>query len=232
MTPRSDYHDALAALEPATWPAYLDEHSGLPGPRGNLELAAAVADVGDTALFDDLIASGDEYRTFCGVVGLGSHAADDRVAHRLRGFSTDERWRVREAVATGLQRLGDVDLPALERIVLDWADDTDPLVQRAAAAAICEPRLLRTPEAAAVALEVCRRTTAALAARPGSERHLDGVRTLRRGLGYCWSVAVAADPVPGLVAFTALEEESDPDVVWIVRENSRKKRLLGLLQEQ
>jgi hypothetical protein len=225
----SHYRDDLTGLERAAWPAYLDEHSGLPGPRGNIELAVAVADLGDPELFDELIAGGDEYRTFCGVVGIGRAAADPRVAARMHELSKDGRWRVREAVAMGLQRLGDTDLPALERIVLAWADDPHPLVQRAAAAAVCEPRLLRAPEAAATAVEVCRRATAALAARPADERRDADVRTLRQGLGYCWSVAVAADPEPGLAAFAALRDETDPDVVWIVRENLGKKRLAGLL---
>lgn len=223
------HRQELALLDRAAWPAYLDAHSGLPGPRGNIELALAVADLGDAALFDELIASGDEYRTFCGVVGIGEAAADPRVAARLRELSKDGRWRVREAVAMGLQRLGDADLLSLERIVLDWADDRHPLVNRAAAAAICEPRLLHAPEAAATAVEVCRRCTAGLVARPADERRGAGVRTLRQGLGYCWSVAVAADPEPGLAAFAALDE-TDPDVAWIVRENRSKKRLQRLFE--
>jgi hypothetical protein len=170
----------------------------------------AVADLGDPELFDELIAGDDEYRTFCGVVGIGRAAADPRVAARMHELSKDGRWRVREAVAMGLQRLGDADLPALERIVLAWAADPHPLVQRAAAAAVCEPRLLRAPEAAATAVEVCRRATAALAARPADERRDPDVRTLRQGLGYCWSVAVAADPEPGVAAFAALRDETDP----------------------
>ena len=228
MTRIADYRDALAGLPPATWPAYLDDHSGLPGPRGNIELALAVADLASPELDDELIASGDEYRTFCGVVGLGDRGADPEVRGRLRRLASDDRWRVREAVAMALQRLGDTDPPTLEEIVLAWADDPDPLVQRAAAAAICEPRLLTSPQAAAVAVEVCRRATASLAARPADDRRRLGVRTLRQSLGYCWSVAVAADPEPGLAAFGALDT-TDPDVAWIARENLEKKRLTRLL---
>ena len=228
MTRTAEYRDALAGLPPAEWPAYLDEHSGLPGPRGNIELALVVAELASPELDDALIASGDEYRTFCGVVGLGDRGADPEVRERLRRHASDDRWRVREAVAMALQRLGDTDPPSVEEIVRAWADDPDPLVQRAAAAAICEPRLLVTPEAAAVAVEVCRRATVALAARPAEERRRPDVRTLRQGLGYCWSVAVAADPGPGLAAFEALDT-GDPDVAWIVRENRTKKRLARLL---
>jgi hypothetical protein len=226
-----DYRAALERLDRDAWPAYLTEHSGLPGPRGNIELGQAVADTGDRETFDALIATGDEYLTFCGVIGLGAVLAaggDGRIADRLRRHASDQRWRVREAVAMALQRLGDADLPRLLALVRRWVGDTDPLVQRAAAAGICEPRLLRTAAAAATAVDVCRQATESLAARPQEERALPDVRTLRQGLGYCWSVAIAADPGPGLAAFAALDG-TDRDVAWIIRENRTKKRLASLL---
>ena len=231
MTAVERHREALRRLDEREWPAYLTENSGLPGPRGNLELIQAVADEGDLDLFDRLIATDDEYLTACGVVGLGAvlAAGDASQEVRLRRHAADDRWRVREAVAMALQRLGDVDLPRLLPIVTAWAEDPDPLVQRAAAAGICEPRLITQPEAAAVALQVCRRATDLLAARPRDTRKAPAVRTLRQGLGYCWSVVVAADPTPGLAAFDALRTSADPDVAWIVRENLKKKRLARLL---
>jgi hypothetical protein len=50
---------------------------------------------------------------------------------------------------------------------------------------------------------------------------------LRKGLGYCWSVAVAGDPERGLPRFAARRRH--PDVAWIVRENEGKRRLRVLL---
>jgi hypothetical protein len=191
-----------------------------------------VADEGTAAMFDDLIATGDDYLVFCGVVGLGRLLVEHdepSLVRRLRTHAADERWRVREAVAMALQRLGDGDLPRLIEVVSRWAADPDPLVQRAAAAGICEPRLLATPQAAATAIDVCERATHALAARPSGERRDPSVRALRQGLGYCWSVAVAADPGAGLPRFRALSASHDPDLAWIVRENSRKTRLARLL---
>ncbi len=208
---------------------FLDANSGLPGPRANLALAAAVADLADAQLIDALLAGDHEYRVLCGAMALGGLAAEPEAAARLRQLAADDRWRVREGVAMGLQRLGDSDLATMESLVLDWVDDPDPLVQRAAAAAICEPRLLATPAAAAVAIEVCRRATVSLGARPSALRREPAVRTLRQGLGYCWSVAVAADPEPGLTAFRELDGR-DPDIAWIIAQNLRKTRLARLLQ--
>lgn len=226
------YRADLRGLKKRQWPSYLKEHSGLPGPRGNIELAQAVAEESDPAQLDAFIATDDEYLVFCGVVGLGrllAQGAGDDVRQRLRTHAADDRWRVREAVAMALQRFGDADLPHMLDVVTDWAGDGNPLVQRAAAAGICEPRLLRTPMAATTAIDVCERTTRSLAARPSNERRDPGVRVLRQGLGYCWSVAVAADAIRGLPRFRKLSEDADPDVAWIVRENSKKARLAKLL---
>jgi len=229
VTSVAGHRAALEQVDRSSWPAYLTEHSGLPGPRGNLELMAAVADLGDRDLFDRLIATGDEYLVCCGVVGLGALVrTDGSVEALLRRHARDDRWRVREATAMALQRLGDLDPPRLFATVLDWVEDPDPLVQRAAAAAVCEPRLLGTPAAAAVALQVCRRATELLAHRPAESRRDPGVRTLRQALGYCWSVAVAADPAEGLAAFGRLDA-TDPDIDWIVRTNLTKKRLARLV---
>jgi hypothetical protein len=227
-----DYREALRSLPRSQWAAYLTEHSGLPGPRGNIELGQALADEADAHLVDELLATGDEYLCFCGVLGLGrqlAEASDQRVERGLRSYAADGRWRVREGVAMALQRLGDADLDRMLSVVQDWAGDGDPLVQRAAAAGVCEPRLLTGAAAAAVAVDVCDRSTRALAARPSGQRRSDGVRVLRQGLGYCWSVAVAADPSAGLPRFRALADLHDPDVDWIVRENAKKKRLANLL---
>jgi HEAT repeat protein len=230
VTRASLYRAALHGLDVRRWPEYLRENSGLPGPRGNIELAQAVADEGDAATFDAMIATDDEYLVFCGVIGLGRLLAEGvDVLSRLRGHAADPRWRVREAVAMALQRLGDADLPRLLTTVMSWVADPNPLVRRAAAAAVCEPRLLKTGPAAACAIEVCLRATEGLAALPPQRRRDADVRTLRQSLGYCWSVAVAADPAAGLPRFRAMAESGDSDVAWIVRNNSRKARLASLL---
>jgi HEAT repeat protein len=226
---RERYLTQLGTLVGADWTLYLSAHSGLPGPRANLELARAVADVADPDQLNQLLATDDEFSVLCGTIGLGRLLAEGNgeIEERLRATAADERWRVREGVAMALQRLGDADLPWLVDIVDRWASDPDPLVQRAALAGICEPRLLRTPWAAARAVEVCERVTRALVAQPPGLRRTESMRTLRQAHGYCWSVAVAADRVAGLSRFKALATQDDPDVAWIVRENSKKARLLG-----
>lgn len=240
MTKRHEFRDALRLLDESGIRDYLVTHSGLPGPRGNLELLAAFGDVAPAGLILDMVRSHDEYLAACAVAALGRlavEATDERgeeVLALLHGQARDSRWRVREGVAMALQRLGDLDVGRLCAVVRVWADDRDPLVQRAAVAGICEPRLLGDPLAAQGAIDACRTATASLAARPEPERRRADVRVLRQGLGYCWSVAVAGEPKRGLPAFAALESlaDADADLAWIVRENLKKKRLVRLLEDE
>ncbi|MGC5166925.1 HEAT repeat domain-containing protein [Luteimicrobium sp. DT211] len=219
--------------------SYLAERSGLPGPRANLELVAACADVAPEPLVRALARSDDEYERVCGVVGLGRllAAADDggrearALADELRSAAASEGWREREGVAMALQRLGDAEPARLRRLAVAWAAGPEPLVARAAVAGICEPRLLRDPDTARAAIEACRAATAALAAAPAVERREAPVRTLRKALGYCWSVAVAGAPEAGLPAFEdvgALAAD-DRDLDWVVRSNLRRARLQRVL---
>jgi hypothetical protein len=48
---------------------------------------------------------------------------------------------------------------------------------------------------------------------------------LRRGLGYCWSVAVVALPDEGKALMEKWLVNPDSDVQWIMRENLKKARL-------
>ncbi|MFJ2367998.1 HEAT repeat domain-containing protein [Microbacterium sp. NPDC087665] len=228
MSAKQVWVTALQGLDRAEIPAYLKEQSGLPGPRANLTLVDAVVSLADPDLAPLLLDDGDEYTAMCAAALIGRRADDPFAEEQARGLAADSRWRVREGVAIGLQHLGDRDVASLIPIARQWAEDADPLVQRAAVAALCEPRLLHTDAAKAAALEVCRIATERLAALPDSQRKGGSARTLRQALGYCWSIAVAANPEHGLPAFRALDT-AHADIAWIVAENRRKKRLSVLL---
>ncbi|NUU18730.1 HEAT repeat domain-containing protein [Cellulomonas humilata] len=235
MSARHDFQEALNGLDASGIRDFLTAHSGLPGPRGNVELIAAFGDVAPPGVILGLVGSQDEYLASCAAAALGRLVADGDDERRaellqvLHAEARDARWRVREGVAMALQRLGDADGAVLRAVVASWAADPDPLVQRAAVAGVCEPRLLKDGKTARGALDACRSATDSLARRPMSDRRNRDVRALRQGLGYCWSVAIAGDPEHGLPAFAELETSSDADVRWIVRENRKKARLKRLL---
>jgi hypothetical protein len=126
------YREALLVLDRDEWESFLLKESGLPGRRGNLELAQAVADLGDEQLFEHFLSfdaaqaptnSPYEFLAFCGVVGLGKLLAEGRgeFLPTLSQYASDPRWRIREGVALALQRLGVVDMDSFLVEMEKWS---------------------------------------------------------------------------------------------------------------
>ena len=225
------YREALRALD--NWDSFLLQESGLPGPRGNIELARAVAEEGDEELFLRYLAydeqraptnTPEEFLAFCGVLGLGRLLAEGKteLLVTLRQCASDARWRVREAVAMALQRWGAADMVSLLREMEVWGKGS-LLGQRAAAAALCEPCLLKDRDDRRRVLQVLDGIIASI--EGVEDRTSDQFKALRKGLGYCWSVAVAAAPHEGKRMMEVWFTSDDRDVLWIMKENLRKKRL-------
>jgi hypothetical protein len=231
MTKVERYIDILQALD--DWEPFLLAESGLPGPRGNLELARAVALEGEPALFERYLAFGPdrapvnapgEFLAFCGVLGQGRLLAEGQMEALavLRTHASDPRWRIREAVAQALQTWGDADMEGLLGEMEAWSRG-NLLERRAAAAALCEPRLLADPADVERVLGILDGIMASLVEI--EDRRSPEFKALRKGLGYCWSVAVAANPTLGKPAIEKWFTTGDRDVRWIMRQNLRKKRL-------
>jgi hypothetical protein len=121
-----------------------------------------------------------------------------------------------------LQRWGDADMPALLTEMADWAAG-NPWEQRAAAAALCEPRLLRQPEHTVAVLCILDGITVSILHL--TDRKSNAFKTLRQGLAYCWSVAVVALPDAGKPLMEKWLASPDPDIRWIMAENLKKNRL-------
>jgi hypothetical protein len=216
------------------WDAYLLRESGLPGPRGNLELAQAVAEEGDRACFERYLGYGpevaptntpQEFLAFCGVVGLGRLMAEgDRTQLAvLRAWANDPRWRLRgrspwpcNATATRIS-------------VACWQPCRTGQAARcwsaAVVAALCG-RACSVTCSGSSALDLLDRVTASL--EVVRDRRDDGFIALCKALGYGWSVAVAAHPETGKPRFERWLNSPDPDVRWVMRENLKKNRLLRI----
>ena len=231
MSKVEEYREALRELD--GWDSFLLAESGLPGPRGNIELGRAVAEEGDEELFrrylgyDEEMAptnSPQEFLAFCGVLGLGRLLAEGNteLLVTLRRFASDGRWRTREAVAMALQRWGEADMASLLQEMQDWSKG-NLLERRAAAAALCEPSLLGEEEDVRRVLKILDEITVSV--EQLDDRGSEQFKALRKGLGYCWSVAVAALPEEGKRLMEKWFSSDDSDVLWIMKENLRKKRL-------
>ncbi|HTX90866.1 MAG TPA: hypothetical protein VMC09_06580 [Anaerolineales bacterium] len=226
------YREKLRALR--DWEPYLLKESGLPGPRGNLELAQVVADEGDRALFDrfltytpEIAPTNDphEFLAFCGVVGLGRLLAegDEKLLDAIRPFASDPRWRLREGVAMALQRLGVADMPRLLLAMENWSTG-NWLEKRAAAAALAEPVLLHDEKQTLEALQILDRITASMEDSP--EAKSPDYKVLQKGMGYCWSVVVAAIPAEGKRMMEKWFSCADPAIRRVMQENLKKNRLV------
>ena len=228
MSKISNYREILKGLD--DWIPFLRKESGLPGPRGNLELAQAVAEEGNQAKFEQFLSfkaqenTPEVFLVFCGVVGLGKLAAKDpKFFDRLRQYASDPRWRIREAVATGLQLAGDQDMDALLTEMQKWIKG-NWCEKRAAAAALAEPRLLKQAKSVKQVLQILDEITAAMAKTDGAKD--ESFKVLKQGMAYCWSVAVAALPETGKPMMERWLASSDKDILWIMKENLKKNRLM------
>ncbi len=206
--------------------SYLKANSGLPGPRANLELVEAVGEEADADLLWRLSASSDEFLALCGTAGLGRLVATDpTVLPWLKELAEDPRWRVREGVAIALQHFGRADMPGLITEMEAWSK-AGPLAQRAAAAAVCEPALLKKADEVKRVLQILDHITRSIAAT--RERKHEGFRVLRQAMGYCWSVAAAANPEAARPLLEKWLHSSDPDVAWVMKSNLGKARMRAL----
>jgi hypothetical protein len=237
MTKVDDYREELQRLDP--WEPFLLNESRLPGPRANLELAFAVALEGSEVQILKLAAldpedapqnTRDEFLTVCGVIGLGYLAARGEGEHFaiIRNKASDPRWRIREAVALGLQKYGATAPEALLTMMREWSEGS-LLERRAVVATLCEPSLLSNKDHARRILDILDAITSSILKE--GERNREEFKVLRKGLGYGWSVAVAAHPGIGKPMMEYWVQSKDSDIKWIMRQNLKKKRLTRIDDE-
>jgi hypothetical protein len=231
MSKVEDYRQKLQTLD--NWDDFLKQESHLPGPRANLELAFAVGIEGSEDQFLRLAQlnpeqapsnTPQEFLAFCGVLGLGYLAARGSAEHFLilRQRASDPRWRIREAVALGLQQYGQASMENLLAMMKDWSQGT-LLERRAAVATLCEPNLLMEQEHALKVLEIIEGITASILAE--QDRKSEEFKVLRKSLAYGWSVVVAAQPSIGKPRMEKWIGSHDADMRWVMKQNLYKKRL-------
>ena len=166
---------------------------------------------------------------FCGAVGMGAFGAAcptmfAKVMTALRSSANDPRWRMREAVPMALQRLIAARPQETLNALKLWITEGNPLEMRAAAAGVAEPALLQDTAAARAALEL---HEAIFCRMPEfDDRESDEFKVLRKGIGYTLSVVVQALPEEGFPLMRQLIPTQDKDVLWIVKENLKKNRLV------
>ena len=211
---------------------HLRQNSGLPGPRGNLTLlykfaaSATPAEIQECLTFvvPDVHNSPEEFLAMCGILGycVAGRATIRTTLDAVRVHASHASWRVREAVAMGIQELAVGRLPEVLEELEPWTAGS-PLERRAVVAGLAEPKLLKVAPEVEQVLGVFERVTRPFATLSGKLTCEE--KTLRQALGYAWSVVVAALPLQGKKAFETLALNPNPHLQWIVRENLEKNRL-------
>ncbi len=157
---------------------FLISNSNLPGPRGNLELANELVEViadysiieterlwelfsrlGKITSDEAPVNDPKEFLSFCGVYAIGTIGSNNAEFFRkslivLREASKDPRWRMREAVSKGLQKLLEKHRQDTLKELNDWIGNDNWLEMRAVAAGLAEPYLLKDGGIVVKALEV------------------------------------------------------------------------------
>ena len=257
---RDDYVIHLAPrLAPDTPPdgleAWLVANSSLPGRRANLELAWAIGDSFETVELDaarwsqlmgwlDIserqAPTGDprEFLPFCALQALGasySRADDDRralIVRSLKASATDGRWRIREGVAMGFQRIAGWDFRVLAAIVDGWMGDASLAERRAIIATLAHPPVLDHPEHVSFALVKTDEILRDLVALNRASRRTEGFRILKKGLMYAISVFAAHGPEPGFAFVRQWAQVDDADIRAILKANLKKARLAKRYQAE
>jgi hypothetical protein len=218
---------------------YLLSNSNLPGPRGNLELAAAAAKTVDPSLLIEWtkltaekapVNTAGEFLSFCGVLGQGRlyNEGDARALDRIFWASRDSRWRTREAAAMALQGIGKKDLFKLTKILPRFYNGK-PFEQRCAVAGLCEPCLLTDKLVEHYTVQMLDIVT--LSFSQDTDRKDEGFIALKKGLAYGWSVAAAANLDYAKPFMEKWLQSDDKDVRWVMQENLKKNRLIRLDEE-
>ncbi|WP_430883276.1 hypothetical protein [Fusibacter sp. JL216-2] len=214
---------------------YLLENSKLPGRRANLELLYDFEKCATEKIVLDCLAvknhdlnnTPEEFAIMCGVVGYCKVNKDDvcGVFDFLEEYAQSYSWRVRESVAMGIQSMLILNEYKSLEVIKSWLNKTH-LHQRAMIAGLCIPKLQT--------IEIIYRETAIILEQLMKEvlnwngQLSEGQKALRKALGYCWSIAIEANPDSMKLEFEKYLRYENKHIVWIVRSNLKKNRLIKL----
>ncbi|MFC3747155.1 hypothetical protein [Paenibacillus sp. GCM10012306] len=241
------YDDLQDANQFAELETVLLSESNLPGPRANLGTAAVFA-----AAFESSEVTSEawnlilkwvnttaanaptnnpgEFLPFCGLQAMGAYfdyaelPRKQIILEKCQAAMNDDRWRMREAAAMALQRIGEREFNVIQSLFDSIAPRANPLEKRAFVATLAHPPLLKDPSHVQYALQL-------------SEQILDEItvvevnyaaedyRVLSKGLEYAVSLFVERAPDAGFALLAKFAVSTDKRIQKIVKSNLGKTRL-------
>jgi hypothetical protein len=209
---------------------FIIKNSNLPGPRGNLELAFAFAEIYDDfgtlqgwlkiTEYQADVNNPKSFLAFCSAVCLGkiyTKRKDKKIITILKKLANDGRWRMREAVAFGFQNIGENNFDELKEIFSDWITKSNNLEKRAILVSLAHPPVLNEDSA-----NFCFEITDIVLKQMDRDNNFD---VLRKGLEFTISVFAAANPKLGF-SFIKKWIGKDKIIDKIMKENLKKNRLV------
>lgn len=243
------YRKQLEALgcNAASIESLLLRESGLPGPRANLELAAAMAahasrNRTDVPLWNAIDAwlqldatvaptqHPREFLPFCAIQCLGlAYAGSDaprqaEIRGHMSACARDSRWRMREAAAIAAQSIGEQCAHDLMAIARQWSSSQDPWLLRAALVALAHPPIL-DEALARFALELADDAMNRYESAGRVVRAAEPWTVLRKALEFAPSVFTAAARAQGFATLGKWAQSVSLSTRKIVAANLRKTRL-------
>lgn len=227
---------------------YLIINSNLPGRRANLELANAFGDtiigvynlntkdvwnlckdMSEMEYKEDDKNSSEEFIPFCGLIGIGAISSISSFYFSdglliLKNAAKDKRWRIREAVAMGLQKILLNNNKKIINELKEWITEKDYYIWRAVLAGLAEPEIVKDKEVAIKSLEIHKQILKQISVI--EDRRSESFKKLRQALGYTLSVVVEQIPQEGFEYVNKLAKKDDKDITWVVKTNLKKNRLL------
>ena len=222
--------------DPGKLERFIIDNSNLPGPRGNLELAFALAEIYDDLdiLLKWIKISEDEadvndpksFLSFCSAVCLGkmyTKTKDQQIIAILKQLANDGRWRMREAVAFGFQHIGEDDFNELKSIFSQWIKESNNFEKRAMLVSLAHPIFLNEENS-----KFCFEIAGIVLNEMNRENNF---AVLRKGLEFTISVFVVANPKLGF-NFIKRWIGKDKVIDKIIKENLKKNRVVRVYPDE
>ncbi len=227
---------------------YLSMNSNLPSPRGNLTLAFKFAECFEkSSISKDMMEKliewvnlseeeapvnhPKEFLPFCGILSLGAHypfADDETRNHIMMQFKVamnDRRWRTREGVAMGFQKIAEKDFNPIKKYFTLWYPDTNYLEKRAFVAALAHPPILKDEKVVRFSLIMSEDILKDILSYSSTELRTEEFKVLSKGLEYALSVFVTELPEEGFELLKKYAKLNNPILNKIIKVNLSKARL-------
>ncbi|OBZ18050.1 hypothetical protein A8L34_00200 [Bacillus sp. FJAT-27264] len=241
------YDDLQNANQFAELENILLSESNLPGPRANLEIADTFANAFASSMVtseawnlilkwidqtgaDAPINTPCEFLPFCALQAMGAYfyyaelTRKQIILEKCQAAMNDDRWRMREAAAMALQRIGEREFNVIQSLFDSIALQANPLEKRAFVATLAHPPLLKEPSHVLYALQLSEQILDEITA--GQVNYIaEDYRVLSKGLEYAVSLFVERAPEAGFALLAKFAGSGDKRIQKIVKSNLGKARL-------